>query len=241
MSLFDNPNSKSYARIAGAFYLMIAVAGGFSIAYVPSVLHVADNPAATLARIAENRGLFLAGIGSDVVMMLCEVVVTAMLYFMFRQVSATISLMAALARFAMVAVMAAMLFFQAGTLALADGELMADGFMGGAGDAVAGLLIYLHDAGVWIWQIFFCAHLLLLGLLVARSNQFPPLLGYALSLGGLGYFLDSVYAFAFPDLALLGQIRVGLLALVTLAEIGFALWLVFVGPSQPETKQMSTP
>lgn len=225
-----DPHSRAYAAWVGAFYLAIAVSGGFAIVYVPSVIFA--DPAAALQAITQRRGLFLAGIAGDVVMMLAEVMVTAMLFFMFRPVHPTLSLAAALARFAMVAVMAGMLFFHAGLSALAD-PLAFTGFDDAQRASLAQLMLTMHDAGVWIWQIFFSIHLVLLGSLVAASGQYPRLLGHALSIGGLGYVLDSAHAFAFPEADWLGALRIGLLALVTVAEIGFALWLLLRGP-RPE-------
>jgi len=230
MQTFRDPQSRSYARAAGAFYLTIAVAGGFAIGFVPSQLNVAGDAAATVDNILAHRGLFQLGIAGDVVMMLAEVMATAMLYFMFKPVNATLSLAAALARFAMVGVMAAMLFFNAAALALADPNGALDGFSADQRTDLAGLMLQVHDAGVWIWQIFFTLHLVLLGHLVVRSGVYPRLLGHALTLGAFGYILDSIHAFAVPDAALLGQIRIGLLVIVTLAEVGFALWLLFRGP-----------
>lgn len=51
-----------------------------------------------------------------------------------------------------------------------------------------------------------------------------------MAIGGIGYALDSLYAFALPEVTLLGQVRIGLLAIVTLSEVGFALWLLLRGP-----------
>lgn len=230
MSVFSDPNSPSYARLTGAFYLGIAVAGGFSIAYVPSQIIVAGDAAASVANILAKRGLFNSGIAGDVLVMLFEIMATAMLFFMFKPINATLSLAAALARLSMVAVMAAMLFFHVATLGLVDpGNNMAS-FSAAQRVDLAGLMMMVHDAGVWIWQVFFCLHLVLLGQLVARSGLFPRLLGHAMSIGGFGYLADSIYSFAAPDFTLLGQVRVGLLVLVTLAEISFALWLVIRGP-----------
>ena len=233
MLIPTDPHSRAYATWTGALYLLIAVSGGFAIAYVPSVLHVPGDPQATLSQITAQRGLFLAGIGGDTVMILAEVMVTAMLFFKFRNVHPTLALAAALARFAMVAVMAGMLFFHAGLLALADPDSAFGAFSPPEREALAYLMLTMHDAGVWVWQIFFTAHLVLLGRLVAHSGMYPRLLGHALTLGGLGYILDSAYSFAFPETHWLGTIRIGLLVLVTAAEIGFALWLLFVGPKGP--------
>lgn len=230
MHATQDPSSRAYARLTGALYLTIAVAGGFAILYVPGILDVAGDPAATFANIAQHRGLFHAGLVGDVVMMTAEVLVSVMLYFMFRPVNATLALAASYARLMMVAVMAAMLFFHAGSLALADGTVRLDSFSGAQRIELAGLMRHIHDAGVWIWQVFFSLHLVLLGVLVIRSGLYPRLLGAGLVVGGTGYLVDSVQMFAFPDAAVLEAVKISLLLVVTLAEVGFALWLLFRGP-----------
>jgi hypothetical protein len=230
MQALSNPESRNYARIAGALYLTIAVSGGFAIAYVPEAINVADDPAATLANISAMRGLFLAGIGGDVVMMLSEVLITVMLFFMFRGVSPTLSGMAALARLSMVAVMSAMLFFSAAVFTLATDASFLSGFTAPERASLAELFTYLDAVGVWIWQLFFALHLVLLGILILKSGAYPRLFGYGMTIGAIGYALDSLYAFALPEVTLLGLARIGLLAIVTLSEVGFALWLLLRGP-----------
>ncbi|WP_245582961.1 DUF4386 domain-containing protein [Sediminimonas qiaohouensis] len=230
MRAFEHPSSRAYARLTGALYLLIALAGGFSILFVPSALNVPGDPAATFANIARQRALFNAGLVGDVVMMTAEVLVSVMLYFMFRPVNATLSLAASYARLMMVAVMAAMLFFHAASLALADGTMSLNSFSEAQRVELAGLMRHVHDAGVWIWQIFFCLHLLLLGVLVMRSGFYPRFIGAGLIVGGTGYLLDSVQMFAFPEATTLETVKIALLLIVTLAEIGFALWLLIRGP-----------
>lgn len=239
MHVFQDPTSHAYARVTGALYLTIAVAGGFAILYVPGLLNVPGNPAATFANIAERRGLFHAGIVGDVVMMTAEVLVSVMLYFMFRPVNATLSLAASYARLMMVAVMAAMLFFHAASLALADGTVPLDSFSPAQRIELAGLMRHVHDAGVWIWQIFFSLHLVLLGTIVLRSGLFPRLLGLGLIVGGTGYMVDSVQMFALPDAKLLEMVKIALLLVVTVSEIGFALWLLFRGPRQTRSRDVA--
>jgi hypothetical protein len=227
-----DPHSRGFARLTGLFYLIIVVAGVFSIAYVPSVLLVPGSPGETLANIAHQRGLFHLGLLGDAVLMAAEIMVTAMLYVMFRGVNDVIALAAAMARFAMVAVMAAMLFFQAGTMMALDRPDLLAGLGDGSAQAVAALMLHLHGSGVAIWQIFFTMHLVLLGWLVMRSGCYPRLLGYGLMLGAFGYLTDTVAQHLYPDVAWLEMLRIGLLAIVTLSEIGFALWLTFIGPRQ---------
>lgn len=235
MQAFSDPASRSYARLTGLFYLGIAIAGGFSIAYVPSQIIVQGDAAQTVANLLTRRGLYHAGIGADVLVMVFEIMAMTMLYFMFRPVSPILSFAAAMARLSMVSVMSAMLFFHAGAGLLADSDTVMTTFAPDQRADLAGLLLEMHRAGVWIWQVFFALHLVLLGYLVLESQRFPRLIGIGLMVGAWGYLLDSVYAFAFPDVAILGALRAGLLGVVTLSELGFALWLVIRSPRQPET------
>ena len=227
MHVFSDPQSRSYARLTGAFYLSIAVFGFFAILWVPTQIQVPGDAVATTDNIGAKRGLFLAGIGGETAILIAEIMATAMLYFMFKPVNATLSFAAALARLSMVGVMAAMLFFHAGALTLID--TASEVFTDAQRAALAALLLAMHDAGVWIWQIFFTVHLVILGQLVARSGRFPRLLGHAMTLGAIGYTLDTLSNFVAPGAAALGLITAVFLVIVSLAEIGFALWLLIVG------------
>ena len=76
-SLEISPNS--YAKIAGLLYLIIAVAGGFSIGYVPTVIIVDGDAAATAQALTDNQGLFRLGIVGDTIVLLAEIILTVML------------------------------------------------------------------------------------------------------------------------------------------------------------------
>lgn len=230
MNAFSDPHSTVYARLTGLFYLVIAFAGGFAILWVPSQLQVPGDAAATFANILARRGLYMWGIGGEVLILIAEIMATAMLYFMFKSVNATLSFAAALARLSMVGVMAAMLFFHFAALTLADPGATLASFTEAQRLDLAGLMLQVHDAGVWVWQIFFTVHLAILGQLVARSGRFPRLLGHAMTLGSAGYLLDTMSSFVFPGSASLATVTGVLLAIVTLAEVGFALWLLIRGP-----------
>jgi hypothetical protein len=234
MSVFTDPNSRSYARMAGLLYLLIAISGGFAIAFVPSQLYVPGDLAGSVQALLDARTMFLAAMAGDVTMMVAELLITPMLFFMFRNTNPTLSLAAALARLTMVTTMAVMLMFHAAMLAFADGTTL-PAFSGEERLQLAGVMLYAHDSGVWVWQIFFSLHLWLLGALILKSGLFPRLLGLGLIIGGAGYILDSAYAFASPEAASLGYLRAGLLGIVTISEISFAFWLLIRGPRQLPT------
>lgn len=85
------------ARLGGVLYLGIAVFGGFSMGYLPSVIMTAGDAGATAANIAANMDLFRFGILCDVVVILCEIVLTVILYGLLAPVNRKLSQMAAMA------------------------------------------------------------------------------------------------------------------------------------------------
>lgn len=239
MTALTHPQSKPHARLTGLMYLIIAVAGFFSILHVPSITMVAGDPAATAAAVAANHGLFNLGIIGEVAIILAELMATTMLYFMFKPVNPTLSLVAAFARLSMALVMAVMLFFSAMALDLLAGTSTFGAFSAEQREQLAYLMFNAHDFGVVIWQIFFTVHLFILGCLVQHSGAYPRLLAYGLKIGAAGYIFDSAHKFMFPGSEALGVTTGVLLSIVTIAEIGFALWLLIKGPKTEQFKTLS--
>lgn len=210
------------ARQAGALYLLIAVFGGFAIGYVPSQIVAPGNAEITLAQLQANGALFSAGILADMVVISAEIALTALLYFLLRPVSQARALIAAMARFSMVLVMAANLFLHVVAYQIALGNM--------AGTPETVLAIFeAHAMGIYLWQVFFAMHLLVLGGLVCRAGYWPSLFGAALFIGAFGYLIEGVSQLIGFENALLGWVGIGLLVLVTVAELGFALWLLIKG------------
>lgn len=235
MTAFQDPESRPFAQLAGSLYLVIGIAGVFSIIWVPAQLTVSGDPSGTAALIAQRPSLFAAGVGADVVLMIAEIMLSVMLYAMFRSHGHVLALSAAAARLLMVAVMAAMLLPEAGILALVSQDAPFVALDEGQRAELAWVLRKVHDAGVLVWQVFFTMHLWLLGVLAWRSECVPRLLAGGLAIGGTGYLAASVHAFHFPQVAALGAAVMALLAVATLAEIGFAIWLLVRGQIRART------
>ena len=212
--------TPSYGRIAGLLYLIIAICGGFSIGFLPQMLVSPDDPEATLQAIAGSSGLFQLGILGDIVVILAEVVLSVMLFVMFRAVDATFALVAMVSRLAMALVMAVMLFFNGPILSLA---------LAGGDAGLMMTLIEVRADGVFIWQLFFGVHLLVLGCLALWSGVVPKVLAWGLAVGAFGYFIQAIDALVMPLGAGVGMGIVALLTIVTLAEVAFAIWLMARG------------
>ena len=57
--------TKRLARIAGFFYLLVAIFGGFAEGFVEPKMYVAGNAAATAGNVVANSGLVRMGVVAD--------------------------------------------------------------------------------------------------------------------------------------------------------------------------------
>ena len=220
---------KSYARIAGLLYLVIAVFGAFAIGYVPSVIVEAGDAVATAENLLANMGQFQMGIFGDVVVLLTEVVLTTMLYVMFKPVSNTLSLIAAWSRMAMVLAMAINLLINIMPVVLLSGSEYLGAFEPAELQAAAMLFFEAHELGIYIWQLFFGMHLVALGYMIIKSDLFPRILGWMMLIGSFGYSIQGLAKVMHIENAVLSYATIGLLTIVTIGELAFAFWLLIKG------------
>lgn len=92
--------ASSGARAAGIAYLITIAAGLTAEVYVRSSIRTRD-PVVTGETLRTFEPLYRLGVFADSVMLISYIVVTAMLYRLFKPVSASVSLLAAL--FSMIA------------------------------------------------------------------------------------------------------------------------------------------
>lgn len=209
---------SSHARLAGALYLVPMFLGPFSMMYVPSVVLVAGDAAATSAHLAASEGLFRLGLASDAAIFLVEVALTAVLYALMRPVGRTLALTSTFARLGMTVLQAVNLLPHLVALKLATS--------GGEATQVSALLD-AHGSMVHLWELFFALHCLTLGVLVFRCGFLPRALGPLVALAGLGYGANGLGHLVAPGAAAVLAGVVGLTAVV--GEVPLVLWLVFKG------------
>jgi len=219
---------KNTARLAGVLYLLIAVLAPFSILYIPSTLIVPGDAATTASNILASDGLFRLGIVVDSVVILLEIALVAVLYVLLRPVNKMLALVATFARLAMTVVMAVNVFNSLGVLLLSSDAEYLTVFEPGQLHALVLLFLNLHDSGVYIWQVIFSFHLLVLGYLVFKSGYFPRILGILLMVACLGYLMDS-FGILFPISGALSIVSSVLLAAGVIGELSFTLWLLIKG------------
>ena len=95
--------------------------------------------------------------------------------------------------------------------------------------ALAYLLLGLHDQGLLIAHIFFGLWLLPMGYLVFQSGFIPKIVGVLLVIAGVGYVIQSFAAF-------LGY-NVNIILFTGLGELVFLLWLLIRGVKVEQWKQ----
>jgi Domain of unknown function (DUF4386) len=224
-------SEKRLARIAGVLYLVVAVCGGFSELYVRAGVKVPGDAAATAANIATSATLFRIGALTDLVNLVCFLVLALILYGLLKPVGAKAALAMLVFNAVSVAVMTANLVNHLGALLTATSEDYAGAFGASSSAALATLFLDLHAQGYLLAGIFFGLWLLPLGYLLVSSGAAPRALGVLLMVGSLGYVADAVANVLFPTGA--PTLTPVLVLPSALAEVALILWLLAKGLRLP--------
>ncbi|MAU12818.1 MAG: hypothetical protein CL607_23545 [Anaerolineaceae bacterium] len=212
-----------YARLAGVLYIVITIAAIVAHIYMPSTLIVPDDTAATVANITASQDLFLmGGIGAELIVLLSEVVLSIILYVLFKPVNRTLSLLAAVSRLIMTTVHGINLLNYVFILYIIN----ATGFDVEQSNAMVSMFLDAHSYGFTIGIAFLVLHVFALGVLIYQSGYFPRVLGVLFLIAGFGYLFDTVGLLFIngytttPDVIAMA---------ITVAEIAFPLWLLVKG------------
>jgi hypothetical protein len=231
-----NPTAEAsplfYARIAGLLLLVLLVLGPFSLIYVPSTLIAPGDATATADNIRASESLFRLGIVSDSLIFLIEIVLTVLLYVLFRPVSRALSLVAAFARLAMAIIQGVNLLPYFTALLLLSGAGYLTVWEPAQSDALVLLFLNAHEYGVYVWQLFFGLHLLVLSYLIFRSGYFPRILGILMVFASLGYLIDGYGNILFPNYKEIFGVVVAVGAII--GELPFLFWLLIKGVNVQE-------
>lgn len=220
------------SRITGLWYLAMAISGPVGILIIPSLLSVPGDAAATYAKISASPGLWGLGIFSYIISQL----VFFPLVLGFR--SFLVEVDRGMARLMVALVVAAVPISLLSLLGRALPLVLSSdpSFLSALGplqvSALSELGLRLHGQGEIIAGFFWGLWLLPLGILVYKSGFFPKIMGIFLMMGCAAYFTDSSLAFLLPQ----GRAAAApvIMALQTLGEIPFLLWLLIMGARLPK-------
>lgn len=214
------------ARIAAFVLLLFMPVAIFGLVYLPSVLIVRGDAAATARNIMASESLFRLGIVSALLVQLIQIVWVLVLYLLLKPVGRNLaSLMVILLLLGVPIAMVNELNQFAILRLLHDADHWAV-FTPDQLHALVSLFLNLHSNGLAIAGIFWGLWLFPYGYLVFKSGFLPKLLGVLLIIGGFGYLIQSFTALALPNLIA----RIALLPVLTSwGELLVPLWLVFKG------------
>jgi len=186
------------ARIAGALYLLSAVAAGLPLIYVSSRLIVPDDATKTSANILASEAVFRACMVSELIGAITFIFVVRALYRLLGEVNKTqASLMVTLVLIS-VPITFLNVLNEVAALRLLNGDSFLGVVNGAQRDALALLFLNLHGDGASLANIFWGLWLFPFGALVIRSGFIPRILGVLLILNGVALIVVSLTALVLP-------------------------------------------
>jgi len=228
-------SNKQTARLAGIFYLIVAICGGFSHLYVRMNVTVVQNDAAATANnILNNEWLFRIGFVSDLLMMMSYFLLGLTLYLLLKDTHKHIALLMVLFNLIGVPLMCLNMLNQFAPLLLLSGAEYLTVFSKEQLNALVLFFMNMHNYGYIIAQVSTGTWLLPLGHLVYRSGFIPKVFGILLMIASGGYLLDFLIQFLLPSYAPLWSEIV--LAPAAIGELSFILWLLIKGISNKANK-----
>jgi hypothetical protein len=222
----------TYARLGGWLYLVVFVAGIFAENFVRSALIVSGNATATAANIMAHESLWRIGFAADLIMVVCYVAVTLVLYVLLRPVNKNLALLAAFFGMMGNAILATDALGHFAPLLLLGSADHLKAFDPHQLQALALLSLKLHGYGYQVSGVFYGLYEFLLGLLIFKSSYLPKFLGVALIIGSLCYLSDIFALFLAP--AFEPAISSIVLVPAALLELSLCVWLIVKGVSVPK-------
>ncbi len=222
------------ARIAGFLYLLIIIFGLIAQIFVRDNLVNYDNAAITANNILDSEFWYRFGFICELLMLVCDIGVTTILYILLKDTSKNLSLLSTLFRFASIIILSVTALTHYAALSFLKGSDYLDVFTSSQLNAFALLSIKLHGSGYNISLLFFGFHLIVLGILIYQSRLFKKIIGILLQIGGICYIANGFIWFLFPDLVKF--IYPAILIPCAIGEWILCFWLLIKGAMIPKAK-----
>jgi hypothetical protein len=220
------------ARIAGVFYLLVFLLGGFAL-FASGRLVVSGDAAATATNILAHEPLFRLGWAFNLITTACYIAVTALFYDLFKPVNRSLSLLAAFFSLVGCAIYALSSLFDLAPLVVLGGAQYLSVFKVEQLQALALMFLKLYGQGFNISLVFFGFYCPLIGYLIFRSAFLPRILGVLMAFAGLGYL-----TFLAPPLA--NYLSPYILAPGIIGEGALTLWLLVMGVNEQRWKEQAS-
>lgn len=220
--------NKKTSRIAGFWYLLVAIFGSFNTMFVGSKLYVSGDATATVNNILESERLFRLGIMSNLITTICFLFLANALYKLFESVDKDLVRLMVIFIIASVPV-AYFQMFKLAPMLFMGSDAYLSAFEPVQLQALAMTFLDMNKQGAFITYIFYGLWMFPLGLLVFKSGSgfISKALGVSLMVGCFGYlvgFLEVYLSLSYPAITSLWM------TITIIAEILCILWLFIKGP-----------
>ncbi len=220
-------SKKKDARIAGLWYLLMGVTGGFGIMYVPLSIMVIGDADATAQNLINSEWIYRLSITSNIFSQACFIFLVLALYRLLKEVDPK------QAKLMVILVLVSVPIAFLNTLNLVAAQLLLSGddylnvFESRQLNALATGFLHFYEHGIMIVQIFWGLWLLPFGLLIIKSKFIPKIIGILLVAGCFSYLLDSFTGLMLPDYR---ELVTSILMLPLAAgEFSIIFWLLIKG------------
>jgi hypothetical protein len=214
---------RGYARMVGAFYLMVILLGGFSEGYVRAVLIVPGDAAATAHRILAATDLWQLSVAGNLLVPLIATLLKWMEYLLLRPVNRNLALLNLILTLVSLGIEAVSKVFLLSVLPVLHSADTAGPFTIIQTEAVALMAYDLHNISFNMALMVFGGACLVCGRLVFLSK----LVGLLLQAAGVSYLILTSVAFFAPDFG--SQAAPTLFGVILLGEASYCLWLLLMG------------
>jgi hypothetical protein len=212
------------ARFTGVAMLLSIVFGALGEAYLPGLIIVSGDPAATAANIAAHPMLVRLTFASYLVEGFCDIVLCVLWYLLLRPVNRNLALISAfIGVVSMITFAIAQSSFWASSLILRDAGTQA-AFSVEQQQALAFVALRIATMIASLFLCFYGTASVIRGYLIMRSGFLPKPLGVLLMIAGTGFCLRSATYILAP------QYGSGwMLVPMAFAGIPLMLWLLIKG------------
>ena len=218
------------ARTAGLIYVVMSLAGGYSLLGFSGRFVVHGDADATARRIMDGLQLYrytvLGAFAGDILF----VMLALALYDLFEDVNRAQARLLV----AFVAMSAMLSFVDLFALAAPPIILGNESWFAGFTHAqLAGLALgalSLRSRGIWLETMFWGLWLIPFGILIIQSHMMPRLLGYLLFIAAAGYVAGSTVTLTWPAAA---ESVTRYTFLLQQCELPILLWLPIMGAKDP--------
>lgn len=219
----DHLAPNKVARMAGGFYLMYILA----MVLADVLGHIGRGTSAQVYQaIVANDGSFRLGLVVGLISAFLFLTTAWGLYGLLRSVNKNLALLFLLLNTVGVAIQCASMLPLVSAMLQGDAASHMQAYSTGQLEGLAYLSINVYKTGFVTAQLFFATWLFPLGYLVYKSRFLPRFLGVLLMLDGIAVLIWFLQVLLLPDWA---AIRYPGLLVSFVAEVGLALWLLFMG------------